>query len=192
MRAALLFLFIGCLCFGWRQNHHASLGGGISLAKVLWLNLALSFFFIIPAALWRERNLDRPMRLLFGIFFASFVLRAMVEAPMLYVWQNWRCAYGITHDAVMLFVLLMVLLSQMKSSNAMLLSAKRFSWLLMVVLICEMLNAWLFSRVADPLHGIYFAADSNEFRRINLITWVEVAALYPGLLHWVLRHPKET
>lgn len=191
MRICLLLTLMLCLKFGWWQNHHAQLGGDISLAKVLWLNLALCCFFIIPAALWREKNLVRPLRVLYGLVFASFVLRAFIEAPMLYLWQNWRCAYGITHDAVVMLVLIIVLLPRVMTSDKMLLSARRFGWLLIVVLICEALNAWLFSRVADPLHGIYFAADSAEFRRINLITWIEVAALYPALLHWVLRHPRE-
>ncbi len=191
MRICLLLTLMLCLKFGWWQNHHAQLGGDISLAKVLWLNLALSCFFIIPAALWREKNLARPLRVLFGLFFASFVLRAFIEAPMLYLWQNWRCAYGITHDAVVMLVLIVVLLPKVQISDKMFLSARRFGRLLIVVLICEALNAWLFSRVADPLHGIYFAADSIEFRSINLITWIEVAALYPALLLWVLRHPRE-
>lgn len=191
MRVSLLLTLILCLTFGWWQNHHAQLGGDISLAKVLWLNLALSCFFIIPAALWRAKNLARPLRVLFGIFFASFALRALIEAPMLYIWQNWRCAYGITHDAVVMLVLIVLVLPRVQSRNNMLLSALHFGRLLIVVLICEALNAWLFSRVADPLNGIYFAADSAEFRRINLITWIEVAALYPALLHWVFRHPRD-
>jgi hypothetical protein len=192
MRVCLLLTLTLCLTFGWWQNHHAQLGGNISLAKVLWLNLALSCFFIIPAALWRAKNLTRPLRVLFGLFFASFALRALIEAPMLYLWQNWRCAYGITHDAVVMLVLFVALLPRMQISDKVIISARHFGWLLIVVLICEAFNAWLFSRVADPLNGIYFAADSAEFRRINLITWIEVAALYPALLHWVLRHPRET
>jgi hypothetical protein len=191
MRNCLLLILMLCLLFGWRQNHQAQLGGDISLAKVLWLNLALSCFFVIPAALWREEKLSRPLRLLYGLFFGSFVLRALIEAPMLYVWQNWRCAYGITHDAVMILVLIVALLPRVQPSDKMLLSARRFGWLLIVVLICEALNAWLFSRVADPLHGIYFAADSIEFLPINRITWIEVATLYPALLYWVLHHPRE-
>jgi hypothetical protein len=190
MRVCLLLTLILCLTFGWWQNHHAHLGGDISLAKVLWLNLALSCFFTIPAALWREKRLARPLRGLFGLFFASFVLRALIEAPMLYLWQNWRCAYGISHDLAAMLILLVVLWPRAQTVDKMLLSARRFGWLLIVVLICEALNAWLFSRVADPLNGIYFAADSAEFRRINLITWIEVAALYPALLHWVIRHPR--
>lgn len=190
MRICLLLTLMLCLKFGWWQNHHAQLGGDISLAKVLWLNLALSCFFIIPAALWREKNLARPLSVPYGLVFTSFVLRAMIEAPMLYLWQNWRCAYGIAHDLVAVLILTVVLRPRVQTSDKMVHSARRFRWLLIVVLICEALNAWLFSRVADPLNGIYFAADSPEFRRINLITWIEVAALYPALLHWIIRHPR--
>ena len=109
---------------------------------------------------------------------------------MLYLWQNWRCAYGIIHDVVAMLILILALRSRVKTADKIAHSARRFGWLLFVVLICEALNAWLFSRVADPLHGIYFAADSAEFRRINLITWIEVTALYPALLHWALHHPR--
>jgi hypothetical protein len=102
MRAALFLLLFGCLGFGWWQNHGASIGGAISLAKILWLNLALACFFLIPAVLWRDPRAGDRTRLVYGLFLGSFLLRALIEAPMLYVWQNWRCGYGITHDLVMI------------------------------------------------------------------------------------------
>jgi len=189
MRTALLLTLLLCLSFGWWQNHHASLGGDISTAKVLWLNLTLSFFFIIPAALWHDQRVMHTLRRTFGLFLTGFLLRALVEAPMLYRWQNWRCEYGITHDALMA-LLLLVMLRNASASDATTRSAARFGWLLVLVLGCEALNAWLFSRVADPQHGIYFAADSAEFRRIIQLTWLEVALLYPALLLWLRRHPQ--
>ena len=184
MRYALSITLISCMAFGWWQNHHASVGGAISIAKVLWLSLALSSFFVVPAFLARDKRLPHSARLSFGVFLLGFILRAAIEAPMLYFWQNWRCAYGITHDALMA----LPLLGALKTGKL----GMRFAVLLLAVLTGEMLNAWLFSTVADPLRGIYFAADSPEFQLINRITWAEVVVLYPWLGYVAHQHSKSS
>ena len=181
MRHALCITLISCMTFGWWQNHHASVGGAISMAKVLWLSLALSSFFIVPSFLVRDTRLPHSARVAFGIFFLGFILRAAIEAPMLYFWQNWRCAYGIAHDAMMALPLIAALKTE-----------RRFTGFLLAVLMGEMLNAWLFSTVADPLGGIYFAADSPEFQLINRITWAEVVVLYPWLGYIAHQHSKSS
>jgi hypothetical protein len=191
MRAALFLLLFGCLGFGWWQNHGASIGGAISLAKILWLNLALACFFLIPAVLWRDPRAGDRTRLVYGLFLGSFLLRALIEAPMLYVWQNWRCGYGITHDLVMIVLIIAGIspprFATFPDSDA---SARRFGFLLLITLACEALNAWLFSRVADPRQGIYFASTEAGFATINRITWMEISLLYPAIVWWAWRHPR--
>ncbi|MDA0712019.1 MAG: hypothetical protein O3B73_17615, partial [bacterium] len=70
----------------------------MSPAKVLWLFLALTHFYLVPLWLWKDRGLSQPWRQLWGIFSAGFAIRAVIEIPMLVFTRAWRCEYGIAHD----------------------------------------------------------------------------------------------
>lgn len=174
----LAILLAGCLAFGWWQNAHGSVGGGISLAKTLWLFVAISGFLVIPVALWRTTK-----HRLWAWFAVGFAARALVELPLLLFTRAWRCEHGIAHDALMLGLLLFGYLTLSEEDR----SSRCFVPILGALLLFEMLNAWLFSRVARPEEGVYFAGDEAAFRMINAITWGEIALAFPALAVWLYR-----
>ena len=177
-------LLVHCACFGWWQSGEGRVGGPMSAAKVLWLFLALTHFYLAPFWLWRDRRLSQPWRRLWGIFFAGFLIRALVEIPMLMFTRAWRCEHGIAHDAVMLVVLIALARKIPADEHR---EARRFAWLAGVALLFEALNAWMFSQVGNPEAGIYFASSDARFRVINWITWGEVAILFPLYSHWLIQ-----
>lgn len=189
LNITLLILLIGSVGFGWIQSRALLVGGPMSLPKILWLNLALASFLVIPAFLWQSSSISREARLLYGCFFAGFVIRAIIEMPMLYFHRAWKCRYGIAHDVFMMAVVVIFgwQMLHAKTSSPATNLALEFAIFLLVTLAGEILNAVLFSRIANPTEGIYFASDSAAFRLINRITWIEIALLYPWLGWWLVR-----
>ncbi len=184
---AVAALLAVCLGFGWWQNHHGTIGGAISLAKMLWLFTALAYFFLVPAWLRRDPALSPPARRLFHLYFAGYVLRALIELPML-VWTHaWRVEHGILHNVAM-FALVMHLRRALPPAQARDVPARLFLPLLLTAAFAETLNAWLFGRAGSPQTGQYFASGDPVFIWINRITWVEVAVLVPALAWWLVRY----
>jgi hypothetical protein len=179
MLTVLALLLALCLSFGWWQNTHGSLGGKISWEKSLWIFTALTFFYLLPAWLWLDRSVDAATRKFAGIFLVGFILRALVELPLLIFTLAWRCWHGVSHDVLMLGVVL-VALPKLPSGPG-----RNFARLLVVVLFCEILNAWMFGFTGSPETGIYFADDSSRFALINQITRWELLACLTGLTLWL-------
>lgn len=187
---------VGSVVFGWAQNTFHPVGGPISIPKILWLNLALLVFFVVPLWLWSDPAVERRLRALFGWVLLSFALRAPVELYILYQTRLWRCEYGIAHD---LFVFLLAgwLAWRRRDPGAGRTARDRaaaaFVPLLQLTLVVEMFMAWEFNRIASPAEGTYFAAPTPEFHFVNLASWIAVAVLYPALgwLVWKSR-PYET
>lgn len=177
---ALLLL---CLLFGRWQNTRATVGGDISLAKTLWIFLTLTFFFLLPAALWSDPTLPAESRRFHGFFLLSWLVRGVIEIPMLLLTRWWRCGYGITHTVFMLLAEITPGLAMARDPA----SQALLPWTI-VVLACEALNAHLFSRAGSPETGVYFAGADPVFRRINHLTWLEISVLLPALVWWLLRH----
>ena len=179
---ALALLLALCLGFGWWQNMHGTIGGKISWEKQLWVFTALTFFYLLPGWLWRDPSQEAATRQFAGVFLAGFLLRALVELPLLVFTQVWRCWHGIAHDAVMLGVVLVTLPKLLPGTG------RKFAWLLILVLLCEALNAWLFGSTGSPETGIYFADDSARFALINQITRWELLVCLTGLTLWLRRY----
>lgn len=186
LRAALALgvLLLLCLGFGLWQNHQPRLGGAISTAKVLWLYTALSCFFVVPAVLWRDRALSPAARSLAAVYFGGYVLRALVEMPMLVWTRAWRVEHGIGHNAVMLGLALW-LRTRLPAGVEADAPLRRFVLLLVAAALFESLNAALFGIYGKPQEGQYFASDDPVFVWINRITWAEVALMLPALAAWV-------
>lgn len=180
--AALLLLAL-CCAFGWYQNTHATLGGEISTAKILWLFLALTFFFLVPLWLSRDSALSPQGRRVYQWFMAGYVVRALIEGPMLLFSRTWRVEYGISHNVIML-LLLIVMIRRVPAGGEDA-AARRFAPLLCLALAAESLNAWMFGQAARPETGIYFAGNDAVFQRINNITWLEICLLTPWLGLWL-------
>lgn len=188
---AILAVTAASLVFGWAQNTLHPVGGPISVAKILWLNLTLVIFYVVPFWLWREGTLNSGWRSVFGWVLASFAIRAPIELYIIYRTRLWRCEYGIAHD---LFTLLLVSwlawrrrgTSDVGSRNI----ASAFIPLLQLTLVVEMFMAWEFHKVASPAAGIYFAAPTVEFTFVNRASWIAVAILYPALA-WLIWQPNK-
>lgn len=186
---ATLVLLLLCIGFGWWQSGEGRVGGPMSPAKVLWLFLALVHFYLVPFWLWRDRGLSASWRRLWGVFFLGFMIRAVIEFPMLLLTRAWRCEHGIAHDGVML-VLLIVLVGKIPRMEER--KIRWLAWLVSLALVFEALNAWMFREIGNPAAGIYFASNEAHFRMINLITWGEIAVLFPLFLIWLLKYTRST
>lgn len=192
--APLLAVVIGallvlCAGFGWWQNHYGRIGGMISPAKVLWLFTALTYFFVVPGWLRGDGALSGPARRLYRVFFAGYVVRGLIEMPMLIWTHAWRVEHGMLHNAIMLSVTLYLRRSWRPGVEADEPARQYLPWL-MVAGLAETLNAWLFGRAGSPETGQYFANEDAAFVWINRITWVEICVLVPALIGWLIRYHK--
>jgi len=176
--------------FGWVQNTLHPVGGPISFVKILWLNLALLVFYVVPFWLWCDTSLEPRARSIFGWVLASFAVRAPIELCVIYFTRLWRCEYGIAHDLLTLLLLSWLTwrwrgTTESRHKNV----ANIFIPLLQVTLVVEMFMAWEFHKVASPAAGTYFAAPTAEFSLVNRASWIAVAVLYPALawLVWTSR-----
>ncbi len=167
-----------CICFWWWQNTYGKVGGQIALVKALWLFTALTHFFLIPAWLWRDDQLDASTRKFYGLFLGGFVLRALIEMPLLLLTHSWRCGHGILHDALMLAML--VFAWKLKDPIG-----QFFACLLVIALLCEGWNAWMFGQLGSPETGIYFADESARFAFVNRVTAAELILCGSLLAIWL-------
>ncbi len=173
--------------FGLIQNSGPAVGGPFAPAKVLWLNLALVVFVVLPGCWWLASSAAPAVRRMFAVVFVSFLARGLVELPMLYFTRAWRCEYGIAHDLAVAAYLVVAGIRLRRRGEP---SPLGFSGLLVVLLLVEALFAYLFSRVGDPGAGVYYASDAAQFRPVVRLTWVVVALGYPllALSLWRARH----
>jgi len=107
------------------------------------------------------------------------VLRGVVEIVIIYATHAWKCWFGISHNVLTILLsalLLSRLTCQLTPQDR---RALAFLTLYVTTLFLESLNAWLFSHLADPGKGIYFAANTPHFAFVNHLTWVELAVLWP-------------
>src|SRR5688572_14980047 len=93
-------LAVACVLFFWRQNSGGSMGGEMSLPKLLWLNYALIAWFIVPFGFWRSPRLAPALRRIHGSHLTLFLARGIAELWLLYVMHAWIPPYGIAHDLV--------------------------------------------------------------------------------------------
>ena len=176
----LISLWVLCLMFWYWQNQYGKIGGNISLVKSMWLFTTLSYFFVVPAWLWRDQTSDRLTRHFAGFFFLGFLIRALIEMPLLAFTFYWRCWHGIAHDALMLALTAWWILQSVRND-----SHRFFPISLVVVLLCEMWNAWMFGKMGSPETGVYFADDSARFALINQVTTWEVIICLALLCVWL-------
>ncbi len=175
LSAAITALLAFCLAFGWWQNTAGLTGGPISPAKTLWLFLALTFFYLLPAWQAADRSLPAPEHRFWRLFLACWLIRGLIEVPLLLTTRLWRCEYGIAHTLTMLaFLAVRAAPGPLRTLTA-------------LALGFEALNAFLFSRTGNPAAGQYFAGSDPVFRWVNFITWLEILVLLPPLILWISR-----
>lgn len=182
---------VATLGFGRLQNTGHLVGGDISVAKTLWLNLTILGFLVLPGLWWRDRGVDPRMRTIFGVVFAAFLARGAIELPILYLTDWWRCSYGIAHDLSVASVVLALLARARLGGADVGRRAGALVWLIVALLVVEAGFAYAFCSVAHPAAGIYFASDDIAFRAINRATWAAVAVGYSTVaLILVLSRPR--
>ena len=101
--------------------------------------------------------------------FLSFAARGVVELVVLYLTRDWRCIYGISHDAFTA-LLALALAACARPATPLDRRALRFVPILLTMLAVEAYFAWRFSLIASPAQGIYFAANAPEFQSLNDLT----------------------
>lgn len=192
--AALLLVGAASVVFYYRQNFAGQVGGPISIEKSLWLNYAITAWFVIPAFLVAHPALSRPLRSVLGWFLANMLARGVVELWLIYVTFGWSPLYGIAHD-VFSIVLIAVLrrrarlaLAALDPFNA---AVRRFCTSIQASLGAETVFAALFFGMGVHGDAVYFAPPTAAFAHINLLTRGVDVVVYAdlALLFWRQRGP---
>jgi len=176
--------------FYYGQNYAGQVGGPMSIEKILWLNYALSAWFVMPAFLLRRPDLAPPLRAILGAFLASMLGRGVIELWLIYVAFGWSPLYGIAHNAVnmTLFAVLVrrhrTALRGLDPFNA---GVRGFVTAIRWSLLAESVFAALFYRMQVHQDAIYFAPPTEAFAHINLLTRVVDVAVYAQLIHFLWR-----
>jgi hypothetical protein len=183
---AIATLGLISLLFYYRQNFAGQIGGKMSVAKLLWLDYAISAWFLLPFFLWRSPLIAPTLRWIYGAHLATFAIRGAVELWMLYITVSWIPPYGITHDLIVIALITSLLWCGRNEINQLNDVANRTAkWFLSSIrvgLVCEIIFAWLFYRTTEGRIGIYFASPEPVFATINDLTWMAVLLLYPDLV----------
>ncbi len=177
--------------FYWRQNYAGQVGGPMSVEKILWLNYALTAWFVVPAFLLRRPDLAPPLRVILGAFLASMLGRGGVELWLIYVAFGWSPLYGIAHNLANL-ALFAVLCRRYRDRLAALdgfdAGVCGFVTSIRLSLVAESVFAALFYRMAVHQDAIYFAPPTEAFAHINLLTRAVDVAVYGYLGAFLWRH----
>jgi hypothetical protein len=183
---AIATLGLTSVLFYYRQNFSGQIGGKMSVAKLLWLDYAISAWLLVPFFLWRSPLIAPTLRWIYGAHLATFAVRGAVELWMLYITVSWIPPYGITHDLMAITLITSLLwcgrneINQLNDVTNR--TAKWFLSSIRVGLVCEIIFAWLFYRTTEGRVGIYFASPEPVFATINDLTWMAVLLLYPDLV----------
>jgi hypothetical protein len=177
--------------FYYRQNYAGQIGGPMSIEKILWLNYALTAWFVMPAFLLHHPALHRPLRVTVGCFLASMLGRGVIEVWLIYVAFGWSPLYGIAHNLsnIALLTALGRLLrgdwAHLDHFNA---GVWRFLSSIRLSLVAESVFAALFYRMHVHQDAVYFAPPTDAFLHINLLTRLVDVAVYTDLGLFLWRH----
>ncbi|MCW2973672.1 MAG: hypothetical protein JWN72_1945 [Thermoleophilia bacterium] len=188
---AVLLTSLGSAGFAWNQNRHPEIGGPIHWSKVLWLNLAINVFVVLPGVWWRRSTASPAARHMLGVAFGSWVARGAAEMYLVYVVRRWKMRYGISHDAVAFAVLGTMLVRDRASLDRERDAATvAFTLFTLAMYVVEIAFALRFRRITDPATGgVFFADDSPKYRGIITSTKRVVAISYPifAAILWAAR-----
>lgn len=173
----------GSLAFGWNQNRRPSIGGPIHWSKVLWLNLAINAFVVLPGMWWHRSTAGPASRRLLGLHYGHFLARGAIEMYLVYVTRSWKMRYGISHDVAAIALLGVLLVRDRDEFDAEQDGrAVAFSLFLTAALVVEVIFALRFRSLTNPTTtGVFFADDSPLYARIIRLTKRVVAVGYPVL-----------
>lgn len=187
---AALVTGAGSALFGWNQNRGEVVGGPIHWSKVAWINITVTNFVVLPVLWWLRADTSPPVRRVLRMLGLQFVVRGLVELPMIYFTRWWKCGYGISHDALVFALMGHELLrSRAEIRRTPDPAGLAQCGLAMGLLAVEGCFAKMFRSVQDPSTGIYFADDSPKFRRVIRATKAVVFIAYPlmAIVLWMSR-----
>mgnify|MGYP002623544662 CR=1 FL=1 len=175
--ALMSLLVIAAVIFYQRQNAGEQIGGGISLAKTLWLAFAIGAWFCLPPVLMLDTRIDTSIRRILRWFWIAMLARGAIELVCLYLVEHWHPWYGIGHDLFCLGLLLLL----RRGATATGIEDRRalaFTGTLCISLIAETCFATMFMQSGAHADGIYFASADPSWNYVNFITWIVVAYVY--------------
>lgn len=161
-----LFFVLAIAGFYYMQNQPNQIGGAISLPKACWLGLALFYWYFLPPLLIAEKgSKNRTFYAGLSIFFASMLLRAVVELYLMYGKQTWHYYYGISHNFLSLIILLMLSFNTRKVIEKPL---KVTLYLMIIMFIAEIYFAsYMTFAIKDGYQKTIWFVDSTEKHLVN-------------------------
>jgi hypothetical protein len=181
---------------GWfyLRQRRGGIGGTMSMAKALWLNFAIAFWFVVCPLLALSPGFGQPWRFILWSHSAHWWARGVIELFMLYVTKRWRPPYGIAHDIFsVVWVGGWAAFGAREATTHDAVGAAVVA-ALALSLCLETGYAWVFHQLVEGRttgdEGIWFAdAQQALFRRVNRVTAAFNAPLYAGLaalLYWLI------
>lgn len=183
----------------WAQNvgHHQ--GGAISPAKAVWLTYAISAFFVLPWAMWRDERVAPALRFLFGVHLLSWCIRGVIELYLMYALHAWIPPYGVYHGVFNLSLLAVLAWQRREALKAIVdpvgLNARLYMLILCLTGCAEMVFAELFySAVGHDTRYTWFANAGASFAFINWLTTSLECIFIPlfGFVVWRHYRPAAT
>jgi hypothetical protein len=171
LHSSYAIIAVATIVFYFIQNTSQLSGGNIALAKTIWLAYAILFWFALPTILILDSRTPGVWKLIFQIFLANMLIRAIFELLMLYVWNNWSTDYGVSHDIFSIALLSALAVKNRKYLNNFLFSSTIAVFFLMFVAEIIFVS-YMASNITGAGSSVFFVPDSNEHRQIIIVTWV--------------------
>lgn len=173
-------LVLAAAAFYSLQNSGVLPGGQISAIKLAWLGCAILFWYLLPGLLLMDGRMPRAARLACIVLLVGMLLRGVVELFMMYVTTNWHPWMGISHDVLMIVLMLLVAIPLFRESD------RLYAGYLAVataMFILESGFAWyMLAHATDPGATVYFVSGDPRHSGIMMVTTVCVIALIGYLI----------
>lgn len=175
-QAQILFLSYGAISvvtaiFYFLQNTEHLTGGNIAFAKAVWLAYAILFWYVLPTVIIYDSRTPGVWRMIFKIFLANMLFRAVVELLLMYVWHNWSTDYGISHDIFSIVLLLVLAVKNHKS-----LHEPTFISVIVVLPMMFLVEIYFVEYMTENISeaggNIFFVPDGSEHSYIIHVTWI--------------------
>ncbi|MBM3459199.1 MAG: hypothetical protein FJX77_11780 [Armatimonadetes bacterium] len=193
MTAALgVLLLVGSVHFYLGQQRGGAIGGPLSLPKLLWLDYALTAWFLAPIYFGWSRRFSPGLRRIYRLHLLSFSVRGALELWLLYGPHAWIPPYGIAHDLGQILLLTWLDRATVRAPAGADTTAeaagRRFLWSIRLGLVAEVLFAGLFYQaMGGRTDAVWFADDTARFRFINGVTLAIAATAWLDLGYTLLQ-----
>ena len=177
--AILGILLVAAAVFYALQNSGYLPGGRISAIKLAWLGCAILFWYLLPGLLLLDGRLQGAARRACIVLLVGMLLRGVVELFMMYVTENWHPWMGISHNVLMLALMVVVIAPLRKDPDrlysgymlvaaAMFIPESGFAWYMLTYATDSGATVYFVS--GDPRHGAILAI--TAFCVIALLTYL--------------------